>query len=333
MKTIYLLRGLPASGKSTWAKKQVAENNNIKRVNKDDLREMLDNSKWTKANEKFVLDVRDFIITQALEQGFSVIVDDTNLHHKHEIRMRELAREYGKTHKNHVQVSVINFDTTLQECIARDQRRDKFVGAEVITSMYDRYINNDLSKEPLEKVWVISDTHFTHQMFIDEGIRPANYNEQIIENWNKLVAKDDLVIHLGDVIFGHEKERIKDILAGLNGRKILVKGNHDYKPDQWWLKMGFEHVYDTATYGDVIFSHIPMQIPQGYKTNIHGHLHNSTHRTEEVQDVLTKNHLLVALEITGYKPIKLEDLIFSGRKVDENTFKQEYLGDFVGKED
>lgn len=302
-KTIFLLKGLPASGKSTWAKNKVLENPQTKRVNKDDLRAMLDNSKWTKANEKFVLKVRDYIIEQSLESGYHIIVDDTNLHHKHEIKMKEIAKQ----HK--AQVQVIDFDTPLDECIKRDKERDNSVGEYTIKSMYDRFVNNDISNEPLDKIWVITDTHFTHQMFVDEGIRPENYNELIIENWNKVVRDDDLVIHLGDVIFGQDKGRIKDILSGLKGRKILVKGNHDYKPDVWWLEMGFEHVYDTLTYKDVIFSHVPMKLPQDFRLNIHGHLHNSTHRIEEVQGVLSKNHKLIALEINGYRPERLSDLL------------------------
>lgn len=303
MKTIYLLKGLPASGKSTWAKDYITKHPQVKRVNKDDLRAMLDNSKWTKANEKFVLNVRDYIIEEALAGGYHIIVDDTNLHHKHEYKMKELA----KKHKAKVEIKY--FDTPLEECIKRDANRENSVGEQVITSMYDRFINNDISNIPLEKIWIITDTHFTHQMFIDEGIRPADYNEQIIKNWQELVAEDDVVVHLGDVIFGHEKERLKGILDQLPAKKYLVKGNHDYKKDTWWLEMGFNHVYDTLTYKDVIFSHIPMKIPEGYRMNIHGHLHNSNHRVEEVQGVLSKRHKLIALEISGYKPLKLETLL------------------------
>jgi len=51
---VLILKGLPASGKSTYAKELVAKGN-WKRINKDDLRAMLDCSKWSKANEKFVL--------------------------------------------------------------------------------------------------------------------------------------------------------------------------------------------------------------------------------------------------------------------------------------
>ncbi|MFP5226446.1 MAG: AAA family ATPase, partial [Acidobacteriota bacterium] len=66
-----------------------------KRVNKDDLRAMLDSGRWSRENEKMVLQFRDHIIVEALKSGKHVIVDDTNLALKHEGRLRQLATENG----------------------------------------------------------------------------------------------------------------------------------------------------------------------------------------------------------------------------------------------
>jgi tRNA uridine 5-carbamoylmethylation protein Kti12 len=60
---IILTRGLPASGKSTWSKEQVAKSNGkVKRVNKDDLRDMIDAGIWSKINEQLILDARDAML-------------------------------------------------------------------------------------------------------------------------------------------------------------------------------------------------------------------------------------------------------------------------------
>jgi predicted ABC-type ATPase len=68
MTTLYMTKGLPGSGKTTWAKEMVSKSKgSVKRVNKDDLRAMLDAGEWSKENEKFVLKVRDFIIEKALD--------------------------------------------------------------------------------------------------------------------------------------------------------------------------------------------------------------------------------------------------------------------------
>lgn len=310
MKKLYITKGLPASGKTTWAKELQIKDPNTVRVNKDDLRAMLHSSIHSKGRENFVLGVRDFIVRKALDEGHNVVVDDTNLNPIHETRLREIA----KLAKGDVQVIIQDFtDVTIDICIQRDKMRPNSVGEEAIRRMASQFGGSmqDISEIPVDKLWVISDTHFTHQMFVDEGIRPADYNERIMSNWNKLIPVDAIVIHLGDVIFGMNKERLQGILAGLNGTKYLVKGNHDYKPDWWWQDMGFEKVVSKLVWKDVLFTHIPEAIPEKLRLNIHGHLHgNSGHRREEVAHLLTKNHRLLALELNGYKPERLLDLIY-----------------------
>ena len=79
MKKVLILQGLPASGKSTFAKELLSrEKGRWVRVNKDLLREMCHASHWSKANEKFIVKLRNQIILNALEEGKHVIVDDTN---------------------------------------------------------------------------------------------------------------------------------------------------------------------------------------------------------------------------------------------------------------
>jgi calcineurin-like phosphoesterase family protein len=51
-------------------------------------------------------------------------------------------------------------------------------------------------------------------------------NEVLIENWNKKVSPNDLVYHMGDFAFSAAIE-IEQILKRLNGKKIIIFGNHD----------------------------------------------------------------------------------------------------------
>ncbi len=128
---IIALRGLPASGKSTYARELIAANpGKYKRINKDDLRAMLDISHWSKTNEKFVLETRDFLIRQALKDGLIPIVDDTNLHPKHIEKFYEIDKE----------VKVIDFNTPVFECIKRDLQRPNPVGGKVIVSMFNQFV-------------------------------------------------------------------------------------------------------------------------------------------------------------------------------------------------
>jgi predicted kinase len=134
-KRVILLKGLPASGKSTWAKKLIDDHpGKYKRISKDHLRSMLDNNKWSKSNEKFILTVRDTLILLALEQGYHVLVDDTNLHPKHESAIRELVK--GKAI-----VEIKDFtDVPLEVCIERDRHRQDYVGEQVIRKMYRDFL-------------------------------------------------------------------------------------------------------------------------------------------------------------------------------------------------
>jgi len=132
-----MLKGLPASGKSTWAaEKLLSSSGEIVRVNKDDLRRMLNAGQHSKAKEVFVCSVRDFIVQSALDAGKSVIVDDTNLEKKHEIRLREIAggRNFEIIDFTHVSLAV---------CLERDLKRVRSVGEKVIRGMWRKYLKEE----------------------------------------------------------------------------------------------------------------------------------------------------------------------------------------------
>jgi predicted kinase len=142
-KLIYTV-GLPASGKSTWAKDAVEKSQGkMKRVNKDDLRAMID-SKWNKNKERFVVNVRDQIIREALTGGFDVVVDDTNLQQVHVDRFQALADECG------ADLEKMSFmHVPVYTCIERDEKRAASVGRDVIWNMHcnmrkDTEVNHSL---------------------------------------------------------------------------------------------------------------------------------------------------------------------------------------------
>ncbi len=140
MKKLIMLRGLPGSGKSTYAKKLLEENPNAyKRINRDDLRMMFDNGHTSTGNEKFVTKVRDLLIIKALEEGKHVIVDDTNLSEKNKTGIQELVDQFNKEHNDSVQVEIIEMKIPLEECIKRDAQREKPVGNKIIKAMHRQF--------------------------------------------------------------------------------------------------------------------------------------------------------------------------------------------------
>ena len=131
---VIITYGLPASGKSTWAKEQVKNSNGqIKRVNKDDLREMIDTGNWSKEREKEIESMQEMIVRNYLAHGYTVIVDNTHLAPKWIPYMQEIADSFG------IPMEVKRFDTPVGECVRRDAERENPVGSRVINDMYNKW--------------------------------------------------------------------------------------------------------------------------------------------------------------------------------------------------
>jgi len=142
MQTVYIMKGLPASGKSTKAKQMVEmSSGNLKRINKDDLRAMMD-TKWSREREKLVIATRDSIIRTWLFEGFDVVVDDTNLAKKHITRIESIVNEYNKKYNKEAITKIIDFSYTVSvhECLRRDRKRENPVGDDTIWRMYSQFI-------------------------------------------------------------------------------------------------------------------------------------------------------------------------------------------------
>lgn len=137
---LIMLKGLPGSGKSTWAKQMSCNNQQYIRVNKDDIRNMVGYT--GSSRENLVLTVRDAAIAAGLKTYKHVIVDDTNFHPKHEKRLREIAIEYE------AEFEIKEFNMSLKECIKNDLKRPISVGEKVIKKMYRQYLLPKIEKPP-----------------------------------------------------------------------------------------------------------------------------------------------------------------------------------------
>jgi calcineurin-like phosphoesterase family protein len=177
-------------------------------------------------------------------------------------------------------------------------------------------------------VWLITDTHFNADFSriaklpnptdkpVHRNIRPDNYQDLILKACKRMIAGQDVVIHLGDVINDRPGE-LSDIMAKIPGRsKILVRGNHDKKNDTWYLNKGFDFVCDKIVMGNAILSHIPVPIPEnmGIDWNIHGHFHdNPLDHCFDCEPYLKEyygpKHKRYALEYNNYEPVLLEDWV------------------------
>ena len=140
MATLVITRGLPGSGKTTWARAWVREDPEHRaRVNRDDLRFMLHGSEWSQQKEFQVQAVRDAAIRRLLDRGISVVCDDTNLPSRTARDLRKLALLAGAE----FQVQDMT-DVALVVCLDRNQRRkDKApVPEDWINTQFWKYIRD-----------------------------------------------------------------------------------------------------------------------------------------------------------------------------------------------
>src|SRR5262249_17994935 len=100
--TLFITRGLPASGKTTWARERLpkAPLGSLVRLNRDDLRRMSLPAGYTKPEddaEQAINTVRDTALHALLMKGCDVIVDDTNLRGRHVRGLMDIAQRAGAT--------------------------------------------------------------------------------------------------------------------------------------------------------------------------------------------------------------------------------------------
>lgn len=182
---------------STWSKKKILDSQgHFKRINKDDLREMVDAGKWTKGNEKFILKLRDLMIEEALCQGYSVIVDDTNFAPKHKEAFNEMAKTLNELGLN-IKVEEQFFDVDVETCIERDLKRQRSVGEKVIREMYNRYLRPDYNPQRNVDNYVeglpnaiICDLDGTLCLYDDSGLKARHYDRDFINDKPNRVVLD-----------------------------------------------------------------------------------------------------------------------------------------------
>lgn len=232
MKLIFL-KGLPASGKSTWAKEQVATGNGaVKRVNKDDLRAMIDDGKWSKEREAQILDIRNNLVFMWLSLGYDVIVDDTNFEPKHEAKMREIADHFD------ADFEVRFFDVSVSECVRRDALRDKPVGEAVIRGMWNRYLKPVVSFVAQAEDAIVCDLDGTLSLLNGRNPYDATrceedgINHAVKEILYRFSDKGTKIVFVSGREAAYEEQTRKFLKKhGIKYEKLLMRKTGDHRKD------------------------------------------------------------------------------------------------------
>jgi predicted kinase len=175
---------LPGSGKTTDAKKWVAEDyGNRVRVNRDDIRGMFHDGIFIEGvTENRVIDARNILIKNYLRRGVSVACDDTNLKNSVVKQLMKTAYQVGAA------VDVVDLtNVSVDRCISRDYERGASVGAEVITQMAEKFVKGKGYPLPLPLV---------------EPVEAVNWKPvdgiNITKPWVILCDIDGTLAHKGD---------------------------------------------------------------------------------------------------------------------------------------
>lgn len=180
-------------------------------------------------------------------------------------------------------------------------------------------------------LWGTGDTHFYHWNIgrPDYCNRPDDWQELIVARWNEVVQPEDWVLHVGDIAFGRDAtlERIVEIRKRLNGRILLIWGNHDriFSRRQWLEEVGVEVVlrqhgekYDLGQYRVVCLYKEPHACKRAWKKTFlyashrpipaqratpyyYGHIHNNEEPTQYPGRCL-------CVEVNDYRPVRIGDI-------------------------
>lgn len=206
-------------------------------------------------------------------------------------------------------------------------------------------------------IWFTSDNHFFHSNILRLSKRPfsslAQMHETMIKNWNDRVKPGELVYVIGDFSFANPK-LTKRVMDQLNGKKILIKGNHDPAAHKA-LQAGFDEVHEnifiwlSASGGKkykVFLSHFPYRhnalmwlkhkIFGGYWDTRYNHkrmvdegewlIHGHTHQRYKQK----RRMLHVGVDAWDYRPVSHHEIIKLIEDTPNETFMSRLIYNLYG---
>lgn len=173
-----------------------------------------------------------------------------------------------------------------------------------------------------------SDPHFGHANIIKYSSRPfatsEEMDQELVSRYNAKVSSNMTVMWTGDGFFC-PIEKIKEIMSSLNGRKMLVIGNHDRNPDVM-LECGFDIVVEQCVLqvagstlrachfpyfdshpSDKRFSHKRPPIVRG-EMLVHGHSHSKEKFMTGAKTGKNWVQIHVGVDAWNYEPVSVAEI-------------------------
>lgn len=164
-------------------------------------------------------------------------------------------------------------------------------------------------------IYLTSDLHFGHKNIIKLTNRPFSdvheMNETLIKNWNNTIKPQDTIYILGDLCFKMTLEESHKIIQRLNGKKILIRGNHDKQYDEGLFQDICD--YKELKYNKQLFilSHYPFEEWNHFFSgaiHLHGHQHNHSDYNYKMKLKGFKRYD-VGVDANMYRPVSIEDVM------------------------
>ncbi len=173
----------------------------------------------------------------------------------------------------------------------------------------------------MPNVFFTSDQHFGHENIINLCERPfknaAAMETEIIKRHNEIVKPGDLVYHLGDTTLWKQSqsEQLERIIQKLNGRHILILGNHDRMDPFKYHQIGFEHVHTaleiTIEGTKLVLFHDPTwaHSVQEDVDIIAGHVHTMWKSMAYNSFGFKRAVINVGVDVWDYRPVPFETVL------------------------
>ena len=258
---ITILIGIPASGKSTYAKDYIRNNADTVRVNRDDFRLMLKSAQMTEPKiEDMITTLVDATITQSLLRKCNVLVDATNLKVGY-------IKSFIEKFKYSADIDYRVFDISLEKALERDTKREATVGEAVIKKLYKDYkiLMNSFDFQPVTKTdrkhltpnfeskledAVIFDIDGTLALMGKRG--PFDWDDVYKDSINEIVSEQ--------LAFHKSKGRKILVVTGRDGvcRKVTEDwlDLHELEYDEMFMRPNDDYRKDTAIKKEIYLNEI-----------------------------------------------------------------------------
>lgn len=258
MPTIHMPRGIPASGKSTYAKTWAATDpDNRVRVSRDDIRRMITGTEQTiltYPQEQHVSELEKQIALTALQAGKDVVIDAMNLRNQYVRPWMNLG----------FPVEFIDFPVDLDLALARNESRGGKVPEKVLRSIYQRYTRDGVlpappvPDPPMEAY--VPDLSLPPAVLVDMDGTLAHFNGRGPFEWGK-VSGDILDKPVAGVVDALHREGLTVIV--MSGRSDVCRKDtlrwlktHEVPHDHLFMRAAGDNRPDTVIKAELFKTHI-----------------------------------------------------------------------------